>query len=195
MALDFAAMLKAERMKTRVNPAAQSGATPLLPHTDSRPQLSVAHRVKAAPPAVWHMADWVTADEEAALLRCTTAARLSAGRSYEAAASKTSAACLGHCLRASRPSCCPAGSAQCVTRSCAQASSRPTHPPTMCCSTSTSRNRASTLTATALCTRHASRSYLSGRPAASTLSLTTWRATCAPFTVAAAARCDRLFNL
>lgn len=84
MALDFAAMLKAERVKTRGNPAVQSGAAPLLPsaensslqfclpQTDSRPQLSAAHRVQAAPPAVWHMADWVTADEEAALMRCTS---------------------------------------------------------------------------------------------------------------------------
>ena len=84
MALDFAAMLKAERVKTRGNPAMQSGVAPLLtsaessslqfclPQTDSRPQLSAAHRVQLAPPTVWHMADWVTADEEAALMRCTS---------------------------------------------------------------------------------------------------------------------------
>ena len=52
MALDFAAMLKAERVKTRGNPAMQSGVAPLLtsaenssmqfclPQTDSRPRSS-----------------------------------------------------------------------------------------------------------------------------------------------------------
>ena len=88
MALDFRALLKAERAKTRAKPAEQSGTAPpggpttdapvaespalqfRLPQTDSRPQLSAAHRVHAAPPAIWHMAEWVSAGEEAALLRC-----------------------------------------------------------------------------------------------------------------------------
>lgn len=89
MALDFRALLKAERAKSRGKPVEQSGTAPAagptttaapvtespalqfrLPQNDSRPQLSAAHRVHAAPPAVWHMAEWVSAGEEAALLRC-----------------------------------------------------------------------------------------------------------------------------
>ena len=88
MALDFRALLKAERAKSRAKPEEQSGTAPprgpttaapvaespalqfRLPQTDSRSQLSAAHRVHAAPPAVWHMAEWVSAGEEAALLRC-----------------------------------------------------------------------------------------------------------------------------
>jgi hypothetical protein len=89
MALDFRALLKAERAKSRGKPVGQSGTAPAagptttaapvtespalqfrLPQNDSRPQLSAAHRVHAAPPTVWHMAEWVSAGEEAALLRC-----------------------------------------------------------------------------------------------------------------------------
>ena len=89
MALDFHALLKAERAKARAKPVVEpsgtappSGpttATPVaespalqyrLPPTASRAQLSAAHRVHAAPPAVWHMAEWLSAGEEAELLRC-----------------------------------------------------------------------------------------------------------------------------
>ena len=89
MALDFHALLKAERAKARAKPVVEpsgtappSGpttATPVaespalqyrLPLTASRAQLSAAHRVHGAPPAVWHMAEWLSAGEEAELLRC-----------------------------------------------------------------------------------------------------------------------------
>ena len=87
MALDFRALLKAERAKTRGKPVEQGGTAPpgrpaaapvtkspalqfRFAQTDSRPQLAAAHRVLAAPPTVWHMDEWMSEGEEAALLRC-----------------------------------------------------------------------------------------------------------------------------
>ncbi len=89
MALDFAAMMKAERARARggetpplaapapaaapvaaeVVPAHASGFR--LPSSAARPALVRSeHAVRGAPPTVWHVPEFVTPDEEARLMRC-----------------------------------------------------------------------------------------------------------------------------
>ena len=92
-ALDFRALLKAERARARGAPAAPArsdgavAARPIAPlessrgaHDDyclGRPRRALsleAHRVEHAPACVWHVPSWVTEEEEVALIRCADAA-------------------------------------------------------------------------------------------------------------------------
>ena len=90
MALDFKAMMAAERAKRRKGAADGESDQPkpaaslapksegsaaarilyTLPKRDSRPVLSAAHLIPSAPSAIYHVPDWLSVEEEDALLRC-----------------------------------------------------------------------------------------------------------------------------
>ena len=89
LAMDFAAMMKAERAKARggapaapsapqaaaaITASASSPSSPTddyaLPARADRPAFDAARPLARAPPSVWHLPDWITPDEEASLARC-----------------------------------------------------------------------------------------------------------------------------
>ena len=93
LAMDFAAMMKAERAKARggapaapsapqaasaIPASASSSSSPTddyaLPARADRPAFDAARPLARAPPSVWHLPDWITPDEEASLTRCADGA-------------------------------------------------------------------------------------------------------------------------
>ena len=76
MAVDFAALMKAERKaRAQQRPQAAGGAwSYCLPSGQTRGRLDNSRRVPGAPPCVWHIRDFVTASEEEEILRCVYAA-------------------------------------------------------------------------------------------------------------------------
>lgn len=93
--LDFKAMMAAERAKARGAAAGESAPAPSsdaaaagtssakpvmeapelswrLPRDVPRPRFDDVYRVSAAPSTVWHVPDFVTAAEEAAMLQCAS---------------------------------------------------------------------------------------------------------------------------
>ena len=93
LAMDFAAMMKAERAKARggapaapsapqaasaIAASASSSSSPTddyaLPARADRPAFDAAQPLARAPPSVWHLPDWITPDEEASLTRCADGA-------------------------------------------------------------------------------------------------------------------------
>ena len=93
LAMDFAAMMKAERAKARggapaapsapqaasaITASASSSSSPTddyaLPARADRPAFDAARPLARAPPSVWHLPDWITPDEEASLTRCADGA-------------------------------------------------------------------------------------------------------------------------